>query len=78
MVAVVVPKPGEKLTEDEIISYCKERLAKFEVPKKVIIMTAEQLPVTSTGKIQKFRLREMVKDAFKEEWEKYKKGEGKA
>ncbi len=42
-------------TEQEIISFCKERLAHFKCPKKVVFCT---LPKTGTGKIQKFLLRD--------------------
>jgi fatty-acyl-CoA synthase len=43
------------VTADEIIAHCREHLAGFKVPKKVIF---GELPKTSTGKIQKFVLRE--------------------
>ncbi|MFJ2759009.1 class I adenylate-forming enzyme family protein [Nocardioides sp. NPDC087217] len=54
--AVIVRTPGSNLTEAEVVAYCKERLARFKVPKKVIFLDAEQLPTTPTGKVQKFRL----------------------
>lgn len=60
--ACVVVKPGEELTAEELISYCKTRLSGFEVPKKVVFL--EALPETVGGKIQKFRLREMYKDLY--------------
>jgi fatty-acyl-CoA synthase len=44
-------------TEKEIIDYCKEHLAKFKVPKSVVF---GPLPKTSTGKIQKFALRDIA------------------
>ncbi|MCX2929984.1 class I adenylate-forming enzyme family protein [Mycobacterium sp. CVI_P3] len=53
---VVVPVPGASLTEDEVLARCRTRLARFKVPKKVVLCTAEQLPTTATGKVQKFRL----------------------
>ena len=69
-IAAVVAKPDEKwgevpcafiemvqdkpATEKELIDFCKETLAGFKVPKKVIFC---ELPKTSTGKIQKFELR---------------------
>ena len=69
-IAAVVAKPDEKwgevpcafiemtkdkpVTEKELISFCKETLAGFKVPKQVIFC---ELPKTSTGKIQKFELR---------------------
>ena len=47
-------------TEQEIIDFCRERMARFKVPKRVIFGA---VPKTSTGKIQKFALREKAKSA---------------
>jgi fatty-acyl-CoA synthase len=60
--AIVVPRKGETITEVEIINLCKEHLAAFKVPKKVIIVAS--LPKTPTGKILKRNMREMYKDIF--------------
>lgn len=49
----------EKPRENEVISYCRERLPRYMVPRTVVIM--EDLPKTSTGKIQKYALREKAK-----------------
>jgi fatty-acyl-CoA synthase len=51
---VTLKTTGEKTTEEDIINYCKEKIAKFKSPKTVIFT---DLPKTSTGKIQKFKLR---------------------
>jgi fatty-acyl-CoA synthase len=59
-VAYVELKPGKTATEAEIIEHCRSLLARFKVPKAVIFA---EIPKTSTGKIQKFRLREMAKGA---------------
>ena len=48
------------MTEAEIIDYCKKRLARFKCPSRVVFT---ELPKTSTGKIQKFKLRDMAKTA---------------
>jgi fatty-acyl-CoA synthase len=56
--AFVTLKPGSRATEDEIIAFCRERLAKFKCPKTVVF---GELPKTSTGKIQKFELREKAR-----------------
>jgi len=53
--AFVALKPGENATEQEVIDFCRERLAHFKCPKSVEFT---ELPKTSTGKIQKFLLRE--------------------
>ncbi len=57
-VAYVELKPGRTATEAEIIEHCRKLLARFKVPKAVVFV---EIPKTSTGKIQKFRLREMAK-----------------
>ena len=54
--AFVVPRPGVQLSEEEIISFSKENMAGYKVPKKVFIKP--QLPMTATGKILKRVLRE--------------------
>ncbi len=56
--AFIELKPGEELSADEIITYCRENLAHFKAPRHVVFT---QIPKTSTGKIQKFKLREMAK-----------------
>ncbi|KAL9239290.1 hypothetical protein vseg_013627 [Gypsophila vaccaria] len=48
-----------ELSEKEVMEYCRERMAHYMVPKTVVFVT--ELPKTSTGKIQKFMLREMAK-----------------
>ncbi len=53
--AVVVATPGREVTEEEVITFCKERLAKYKVPKKVVFV--EALPRTATGKILKKELK---------------------
>jgi fatty-acyl-CoA synthase len=56
--AFVTLKPGRDATAEEIIAFCRERLARFKVPKTVVF---GPLPKTSTGKIQKFVLRSQAK-----------------
>ena len=58
--AFVELKEGAGVTEDEILEYCRARLARFKAPKRVVF---GELPKTSTGKIQKFVLREKVKSS---------------
>ncbi|HRK40333.1 MAG TPA: acyl-CoA synthetase [Burkholderiaceae bacterium] len=58
--AFVELKPGAVTTEADIIGFCREHLARFKVPKRVVFVG---LPKTSTGKIQKFVLRDQVKSA---------------
>ena len=57
--AFIALKAGqEHVTAEDIMSFCREHLAAFKVPKTVVFT---QLPKTSTGKIQKFVLRETAK-----------------
>ena len=56
--AFIQLKPGAQATEAEYIEWCRKNLARFKVPKKVVFGT---LPVTATGKIQKFMLRELAR-----------------
>jgi fatty-acyl-CoA synthase len=56
--AFVELKDGADTCEEELIRFCRERLAGFKTPKKVVF---RDLPKTATGKIQKFELRELAK-----------------
>jgi fatty-acyl-CoA synthase len=55
--AFIELRPDAKATADEIIAWCKERLARYKCPRHVVFT---DIPKTSTGKIQKFRLRELA------------------
>jgi fatty-acyl-CoA synthase len=57
--AFVELKPGENASAEEIIAWCRQNLAGYKTPRYVVFT---ELPKTSTGKIQKFRLREMAKN----------------
>lgn len=56
--AFVELRPGAQATADDIIKFCREHLAGFKTPKAVVF---SELPKTSTGKIQKFQLRDAAK-----------------
>lgn len=60
--AVVVLKSGHKATEEEIITLCREHLAPFKVPKKVVF--TEKLPKTPSGKILKRDLRNLYNTIY--------------
>ncbi len=55
--AFIITKEGWRLLADELIEYCKQRLADYKCPRKVFF--TEQFPKTATGKIQKSRLKEL-------------------
>ncbi len=61
-VAYVELKPGRTATEAEILDHCRGLLARFKVPKAALFT---EIPKTSTGKIQKFRLRDMAREGSK-------------
>jgi acyl-CoA synthetase (AMP-forming)/AMP-acid ligase II len=61
---IVVLKPGQKATEQEIIQFCKDRMAHYKAPKSIDFI--EALPRTGSGKIHKKGLREKY-------WEGYEK-----
>ena len=56
--AFVELKPGATATEAEIIAWCRSQLAGYKVPRMVVFT---EIPKTSTGKIQKFKLRDLAK-----------------
>jgi fatty-acyl-CoA synthase len=58
--AFVELKPGASVSEQDMIEHCRKGLAHFKCPRKVIFC---ELPKTSTGKIQKFVLRQQAKSA---------------
>jgi len=62
---VVVLKADQKATENDIIKFCKERIAHFKAPKSIDFI--EALPKTGAGKINKKKLRDFY-------WKEYKKG----
>jgi fatty-acyl-CoA synthase len=58
--ALVVQRAGAVTSEEELIGFCRDRLAHFKCPRSVEFL--EELPRTATGKLQKFRLREKYWD----------------
>jgi fatty-acyl-CoA synthase len=62
--ACIVPKPGHSLQAEKIIQFCKKNLANFKVPDFVEIM--ESFPMTTTEKIQKFKIRDLMGEKYGE------------
>jgi len=58
--AFIELRDGATPSEQEIIDFCRQHMARFKIPKRVIFCT---LPKTSTGKIQKYVLREQAKSS---------------
>ncbi|MDE0726826.1 MAG: acyl-CoA synthetase [Alphaproteobacteria bacterium] len=57
--AFIELKPGKNATEEEIIAFCRDKMAHYKCPRRVVF---DDLPKTSTGKIQKFVLRDRARE----------------
>ena len=53
-----IPRAGAEVDEAEVFAWCRERMANFKVPRRVRVVDA--LPLTPSGKVQKFVLREAL------------------
>ena len=62
--AIVTKRPGADLTEDDLLATLKEQLSGFKTPKAVIFL--DEMPRTSTGKVQKHILREQLVDYYRQ------------
>ena len=60
--AWIIVKPGQAITEDEVRAFCQGRIAHYKIPRYVRFVDA--FPMTVTGKIQKFRMREATIEAL--------------
>jgi len=56
--AVISPKPGETLTEEEVNAFCEQNLPRFKRPRRIIF---DEIPRNPTGKIEKPKLRQKYK-----------------
>lgn len=56
--AVIVPKPGETIDEQELKNFCRQKLAGYKIPRRIFI--EEQLPRNASGKILKYQLRKKM------------------
>lgn len=60
--ACVVFKAGQQLSNDDLRDFCRGKLASFKIPRHTLVM--EEFPMTSSGKVQKFRLRELAAESL--------------
>ena len=60
LMAWIIPKEGANLTEENIKSFCKGKISHHKIPKYIEL--TEEYPMTASGKVQKYRLREQAKD----------------
>ena len=56
--AYVIPRAGVEVDEASIIAWCREHMANYKVPRTVVLV--DELPLTASGKVQRFRLRSTV------------------
>ena len=56
--ACVVLKPGQTVSNEDLAAFCRGRLASFKIPQYTVVM--DEFPMTASGKVQKFLLREMA------------------
>jgi fatty-acyl-CoA synthase len=61
--AFVELKEGMSSTEEEILNYCKGKIANFKIPRYVAFV--QEFPMTGSGKIQKFKLKERAMEEMK-------------
>jgi fatty-acyl-CoA synthase len=54
--AFIIPRKGAEISPQEVVDFCARRVAGFKVPRYVVI--TEEFPMTPSGKVQKFKLRE--------------------
>ena len=60
--ACVVPKEGSELSIEDLDTFCRGKLASFKIPR--YLMPIDELPMTPSGKVQKFKLVEMALEKF--------------
>ncbi len=58
--AFIKPKQGVELTEEDVQDFCRERIASYKKPKYVFFV--EEFPLTASGKVQKYKLRELARE----------------
>jgi len=62
--AFVKMKAGKSITEEEILLYCRGNIARYKIPRHIFFV--DEFPMTASGKIQKYRLKETGLQQLKE------------
>lgn len=60
----IIPHDGAEITEEEVRDYCRDKIARYKIPRYIFFVS--EYPMTGSGKIQKFKLREMALEICKE------------
>jgi feruloyl-CoA synthase len=58
--AIIVPKEGAVIEEQELRNFCRQKLAGYKVPRRIFI--EEQLPRNASGKVLKYQLRQKMRE----------------
>jgi fatty-acyl-CoA synthase len=64
LVAIVILKPAASVSADELTEFCKKELAAYKVPARFRFATDAELPLTTTGKLQKMKLKSLLQDTL--------------
>ncbi|HNW53723.1 MAG TPA: AMP-binding protein, partial [Bacteroidales bacterium] len=62
--AFIKTRPGIELTEEDVMDFCRGKIARYKIPKYVFFV--DDFPMTASGKIQKYKLRELSIELLKE------------
>jgi fatty-acyl-CoA synthase len=62
--AFIIQKPGANLTPGDVKDFCRDQIARYKIPKYIAFV--EAFPMTTSGKIQKYKLREQAAELFPE------------
>ncbi|QCC84410.1 AMP-binding protein [Desulfovibrio desulfuricans] len=66
--AFIIPRPGVEILPEDVRDYCRGKVSWFKIPKYITTVTG--FPLTASGKIQKFKLREMAAERWPEAMER--------
>ena len=66
--AFLIPRPGVELAPEDVRAFCRGKIAWYKVPRYVAIVSG--FPLTASGKIQKYKLREMAAERWPEAMQK--------
>ena len=62
--AFIKKRPGAELIEEDVIDFCRGKISRYKIPKYIFFV--DEYPMTASGKIQKYKLRELSLDLLKE------------
>ena len=62
LLAVIIPEPGEKVTGEELVEYCTNRIARHKIPKYWEF--TDEVPMTASGKVQKYKIVEQYSSKY--------------